>query len=151
MWAQQEKFTILTVTQWDVPWFDWGRQDGVPNRPGQYTTCKKAWFGGRLRACWKCVSVWIQKQRQFHPTRCATLVRYYCAEDWRDQGAAMCDLGSHCLHLYYNCPMRDSGAQWQPSCSLLHSSSSHTFVFEGNELMLARTLTFGWFVMPPHS
>jgi len=23
----------------------------------------------------------------------------------------MCDLGSHCLHLYYNCPRKDSGAQ----------------------------------------
>ena len=23
----------------------------------------------------------------------------------------MCDLGSHCLHLYYNCPRKDSWAQ----------------------------------------
>jgi len=29
----------------------------------------------------------------------------------RVQGAAMRDLGGHCLHLYYNCPRKDSGAQ----------------------------------------
>ena len=70
-------------------------------------------FGGRSWACRVCVCVSGSKSNDNFTSRAA--LHLSATTGLRVGGSkeqvGMCDLGSHCLHLYGNYPRRDSEAQ----------------------------------------